>query len=344
MLRDASHQQVIQKFSFIKSLNSRKSNRNSQSNPSKLNIDEAFSFQHQKTSTADLAVKTENKANKASAIVATSDTTTTSSISADWYQANPANYELSLAEIIGATSVDSSGGTLATDWLRNALARNSTKRNYLGKVLFALASSYGLFVLWWLFGHQGNRVFSMLRGDQQVVLSKSDVQFIDYMERSLEQIDRQLEAKRAASGKDDIVYVPVYTPTPATPQVPLASSFNSPTPAIPPSQAAPEPLKIPAPPPLPAPTPIEKTEDSPPQNQVATVSEPVPHIPHTLTGILELGEGKSAALVKVQGQTRRVWLGEEINTDGWILESVGDQRAKISYQGQDRFIAVGETF
>ncbi len=335
MLRDASHQQVIQKFSFIKSLNSRKSNQNSQSNPSKLNIDAAFSFQHQKTPTADLAVKTENKANKASAIVATSNTNT-SSISADWYQANPANYELSLAEIIGAAPGDSSDRTLASS--------NSTKWSYLGKVLFALALSYGLFVLWWLFGHQGNRVFSMLSGDQQVVLSKSDVQFIDYMERSLEQIDRQLEAKRAASGKDDIVYVPVYTPTPATPQVPLASSFNNPTPAISQSQPAPEPLKIPAPPPLPAPTPIEKTEESPPQNQVATVSKPILHIPHTLTGILELGEGKSAALVKVQGQTRRVWLGEQINTDGWILESVGDQRAKISYQGQDRFIAVGETF
>ena len=330
MLRDASHQQVIEKFSFIKSLNSRKLNQNSQSDPSKLNIDEAFSFQHQKTSIADSAVKTKNKAKKASAIVTTSETTA-SSISADWYQVNPANYELSLAEIISAASVDSSDRTLGS-------------QSYLGKILFALALSYGLFVLWWLFGHQGSRVLTMLRGDRQVVLSKSDVQFIDYMERSLDQIDRQLEAKRAASAKDDIVYVPVYTPTPATPQVPLASSFNSPTPAIPQSQPAPETLKIPAPPPLPAPTPIEKTEDSHPQNQVAPISKPVPHIPHTLTGILELGEGKSAALIKTQGQTRQVWLGEEINNDGWILESVGDQQAKISYQGQDRFIAVGETF
>ena len=324
MLRDATHRQVIQKFSFIKSLNlSEKSNQNHQSEPNHFNTDEAFTFQHQKTS---------NQSTKASAIVATSDSNT-SSISADWYQTVPTS-GLSLAEVINAASIDS------TDHSR------STKHSYLGKVLFALASSYCLFVLWWLFGHQGNRILTMLTGGKQIVLSKSDVQFIDYMERSLDNIDRQLEAKQEASDKDEVVYVPVYTPAPAPPQVPLAASPSNSTPVIPQSQPVPDPpaLEIPAPPPLPEPMepkPTSLGEDSG-QNQLAAAVKPTRS--HTLTGIIELGEGKSAALVKVQGKTRRVWLGETINTDGWILESVGSQRANISYQGQVRSIAVGETF
>lgn len=57
----------------------------------------------------------------------------------------------------------------------------------------------------------------------------------------------------------------------------------------------------------------------------------------------QLGGDRSAALIKVQGQTRRVWAGEEIN-DGWILESIANQQANISYQGEVRSISVGETF
>ena len=324
MLRDTNHQQVIQKFSFIENLNSRK-NQSSQSEHGNLVTDEAFKFQHQQAAAKqNLIVKTEAKQNQGSMIMPTFDKSST--VTSKPYQPNsPAC--VNLVEAINAAPADSTKHNLATE------------HSYLGKILFALASSYCLFVLWWLFGDQGNRVLIMLSGGKQVLLSKPDVQFIDYMERSLDKIDRQLEAKRTASDKDEIVYVPVYTPTSATPQVPLTASSSSYPPGVPQSEPAPQTLKIPAPPPLPAPTPIAEQSG---QNQIATASKP--DVSHTLIGILELGEGKSAALVKVQGQTRRVWLGEEINTAGWILESVGNQRAKISYQGQVRSIAVGETF
>lgn len=328
MLRDATHQQVIQKFSFIESLSlPGKTKPTPQSEPDKLSPDEAFSFQHRNASPVeDLAVQAEatEQEHQASAIVATSDTAASSSISADWYQI-PSTYELNLAEVINAAAIDSTEPNL------------STKGSYLGKVLFALASGYCLFVLWWLFGHQGNRVLTTLTGGKQVVLSKSDVQFIDYMERSLNNIDRRIEAKQEASGKDEVVYVPVYTPPP-TPQVSTTPSSTT-NPVVPQSQPAPPRVDIPAPPPLPEPLPVEKDLG---QKQLA--AEVKPTTSHTLIGILELGEGKSAALVKVDGQTRRVWLGEAINTDGWILESVGNQQANISYQGQVRSIAVGETF
>lgn len=334
MIRDASHQQVIQKFSFIESLNlSRKVSRSPQSNFGKIDNDRAFTGQQQsKSPEPAYSVETEEKAQD-SVIVASAINSST--ISADWYQADSNAYSLSLAEIVNSVN------SAPENYVDHNQPKNSS---YLGKVLFALASSYCLFVLWWLFGHQGNRVLTMLTGGRQIVLSKSDIQFIDYMERSLNKLDRQLEANREASGNDDVVYVPVYTPTPATSQVPqiatnnlpLTTLSNSNAPAVPPPQA----LKIPAPPPLPAPTSIENNSGQ--ENLTATAIKPP--IQHTLIGILELGEDSSAALIKIGGQTRRVWLGEEVNPDGWILESVGNQRAIISYQGQVRTIAVGETF
>ncbi len=339
MIRDASHQQVIQKFSFIESLNlSRKVTRSTQPNSGKIDTDQTFTGQQQSKSAeqALAAVETEEKA-RASAIVASADSSST--ISTDWYQTDLNAYSLSLAEIVN--SVNSAP--------ENSIDRNQPKNSsYLGKVLFALASSYCLFVLWWLFGHQGTRALTMLTGGRQIVLSKSDVQFIDYMERSLNRLDRQLEANREASGNDDLVYVPVYTPPSVTSQVPHIASNNLPlttlsnsnAPAVPPPQPVPQALKIPTPPPLPAPTSMEN--NSAQENLAATAIKPA--LRYTLIGILELGEDSSAALIKIGGQTRRVWLGEEINPDGWILESVGNQRAIISYQGQVRTIAVGETF
>ncbi|MBE9046341.1 hypothetical protein IQ255_18345, partial [Pleurocapsales cyanobacterium LEGE 10410] len=94
--------------------------------------------------------------------------------------------------------------------------------------------------------------------------------------------------------------------------------------------------------PLPAPTP-SAASSSQSSNAIATGSAE-PTIKHTLMGVLELEAGKSAALIKVKGKTKRVWLGEKINSSGWILESVTNQTATISNQGQVRSIEVGETF
>lgn len=204
-----------------------------------------------------------------------------------------------------------------------------TRRNFLSKLLFALACSYGLFAWWWLFGHQLSKIPLALTGGKQVVLSKSEVQFIDYMERSLAKLERQ-KAKQDAN--DEVVFVPVYTPTPPTSSVPQVAN----TPVAPPQPI--EALKIPAPPPLPAPT----TTDSVIQNEIATAT-PKLAITHTLIGVLELGDNKSAALVKVAGKTRRVEPGGKIS-DGWTLQAVGDRQATISGGGEVRSVSVGETF
>ena len=317
MFRDAGHRQVIQKFSFIQSLDiSRQKNENNQTS-----VDRAATSQLK-----DL--------NSAAMVAATIDTS--------WYgsESDSNSSSLNLAEIVKYSALDNSND-----------AYQPKNHNYLGKILFSLVISYCLFVLWWLFGHQVNQLLTTWAGGKYFTISKSDEEFINYAERSLEVIDRQLETSKAKADKEEqLVYVPVYTPpsTPSLPPVsnlPLTAPSNSAyTPQIP-EPADSEPLKIPAPPPLPPATPIEsESASSPEKEQTNELAAVQPAIKYTLIGILELGANRSAALVKVDGQTKRVWLGEKINNDGWILESVGNESANISYQGQIRSISVGETF
>ena len=301
MTRDTSHQQEIQKFSFIESLNSSQvTNSNAKANGKKSSGDRSVDSQQSRSS-----------------IVSTSDTA--AAIDSSWYSP-PDTERLSLDDLLNSAST-------------TAEPNLALKGNYVGRLLFALACSYSLFVLWWLFGHQLSKISLALTGGKQVVLSKSEVQFIDYMEQSLDKLDRQLEAKKNSS-EDEVVFVPVYTPTPAKPQLPEVISPSKPI-------ALPEPLealKIPAPPPLPEPA---STSNSLVQQEATKPSKPA--ITHTLIGILELSASKSAVLVKVAGKTKRVEPGEKIS-DGWILESVSDRQATISGGGQVRSVSVGETF
>ena len=315
MLRDASQKQVIHKFSFIDSLDIEKLKAQAAKTPA---VD---------ASSPELVTANANS-EQASAIVSTTETAST--IDTNWYQLDSDNYSLSLAEIVKYSAA------------ANVAQERRQERNYIGKILFALATGYCLFVLWWLFGDRGSRVLTAWLGGKQLVLSKSDVEFIDYAERSLSTIERDIADSKEKSGEGDrVVYVPVYTPpapspAPSAANLPLtALPHNTASIPAPAAQSIPEPLKIPAPPPLPEATPIEKEPE-------VAVAKPVSE--STLIGILELAENKSAALIKVEGKTRRIWLGERVNNDGWILESVGDQTANISYQGQVRSISVGETF
>ena len=326
MLRDASHRHTIQKFSFIESLNlSRVQNRSSEN--FQLNTDSVKS--QPQSSLAQTAIEKTETLPKAGALATTTDTATT--IDTNWYQ--PTNdYSLSLAKIL----YDATDSSLVP--IANSQSSASKNNHSLGKILFALACSYCLFVLWWVFGHQSSNLWVSLTGGKNVVLSKSDVEFIDYLGRSLDKVDRDIALNQESNR--EVVYVPVYTPS-ASDRVASNVQSNKPLSSLPSTSIPappPAPLPIPAPPPLPAPTTLANTPT--PHTAIA----PQPQISHALIGVVELGEGSSAALIKVQGKTRRVWVGEEIDADGWTLESVGNQRAKISKAGQVRSISVGETF
>ena len=328
MLRDASQKQVIHKFSFIESLklpqNASVADRVSQ----EIDVDQAFNFVPQANfksvqTQKEVATPNTNIDQQDSALVSTDIKNDTI---AHLPNSDPSG--LDITEIVRHSALN-----YPPD---NYLQKN---HNYLGKILFALACSYCLFVVWWLFGHQGNKFVTHMMGGKHITLSKSDVKFIDSMERSLDTIERELDAKKSDSeAEKQVVYVPVYTPKNHTPTPPQTAAVAQPQPA--PTEA----LKIPAPPPLPEPTSVAENNSPQPSATTGAIAATQPVIEHTLTGILELGPGQSAALVKVNGQTRRFWLGEEISNSGWILDSVTNQTAKINRQGQIRSIAVGETF
>lgn len=347
MLRDASHRQVIQKFSFIHSLNLSRGINRGVNKENKVHGNKVVTLQQEiRTSfaPADLSLLLDQKEQKSSALM----TAATNTWDTNWDESGSNGKDSNLAEITKYSAYP------AADNLGNLTGDSQPKKpHYLGKILFALATSYCLFVLWWLFGHQGSKLLTTWTGGKHITLSKSDVEFIDYAARSLETIERKVEANNADSAEDEkMAYIPVYTPAaaPSLPQVanlPLTTPRNSNSPQTSESTAvaepvpSSEPLKIPAPPPLPPSTPLESNISSASPEKIAAVQ---PTVKSTLIGILELGRDKSAALVKVDGQTRRVWLGEAINNEGWVLESVSNQSASIGYQGQVRSITVGETF
>jgi hypothetical protein len=334
MLRDASQKQVIQKFSFIESLNLSRMIKMADRVAEEIEPDRGFNFipQISLNSSAQIPEK-----------VAVSSTTQSDSASVSTaIKTNP------LANLSNLEASSLNIGEIAKYSALNPTANNNDAptRNYLGKILFALSLSYCLFVLWWLFGHEGSKLITHLMGGKYITLSQSEVKFIDHMERSLDTLDRQLETEKSKSDQEDqVVYVPVYTPSQNTPHIPTPStvvpsgSASTLQPTLPPT---PETLEIPAPPPLPAPASVPNPVTESSTTIESTVTKPIAE--HTLIGILELGAGKSAALVKVNGQTRRFGLGEAISDSGWILESINDQTAQINYQGQLRSIAVGETF
>ena len=337
MLRDASQKQVIQKFSFIEDVDASRGIKTANQQVGdeiEVDVDRAFNFIPQ-TNSASMSVSEESEASKSDK----SDraiATTTNAVKANTLARLTKSdvSELNLAEKIRYSALNYPIGN-----------KVSPKRNYLGKILFALSCSYSLFVLWWLFGHQGIKLVTHLTGGRYITLSQSDVKFIDHLEKSLATLDRELAAEKADSNEDRVMYVPVYTPQNSPPTIPAPVTFSKPQPAsttktgFPPTPPA---LKIPAPPPLPTSTSIPESKSNVASHASDTL-KPVA-IKHTLTGILDLGVGKSAALIRVNGQTRRFWIGEEIGNSGWILESVTNQTAKINDRGRIRSIAVGETF
>ncbi|AKG21632.1 hypothetical protein [Calothrix sp. 336/3] len=102
-----------------------------------------------------------------------------------------------------------------------------------------------------------------------------------------------------------------------------------PKPAIPPA-----PLRVARVPQAPPPAP-----KTPEVTTVATTNQAI----NTLEGLLELG-GKSAALFKINGVTRRIDIGETIGSSGWTLVDVANGEAIIRRNGEVRSIFTGQKF
>jgi hypothetical protein len=219
----------------------------------------------------------------------------------------------------------------------------------LDKILFTLSCIYLIGVGGWLlYKTQGKFAWLFARSHLTQQVSPEELQFLDYMKRSLEVIERKTQANQATetdsnsiarSHSSTLVYVPVYTPSPY-PAIPSQPALLPPVAQIEPPPP-PQPV-LPSPPP-PTPQTSSTPTASPKETSIAAASTNAPLNDYVLVGILELGE-RSAALFKVNGATRRIWLGEKIDDTGWTLKSVSNQQATISFEGKNRSLSIGENF
>lgn len=189
------------------------------------------------------------------------------------------------------------------------------------------------------------------RASNVAPVSQADQEFIAYLQRSLDLVERQefegeppavppipgdsgalpsngANVPGTAIAEDDSqtservterVYIPVYPPNFGTPPTTPSTPTPKPETAI---------------------APLPPTGAMENNNGESTPPAAVP-IAHTLVGLLELGDN-SAALFKIEDTTQRIRLGEMIGSSGWTLVSVSAQQAIIRRNGEVTSIMVGQ--
>lgn len=239
---------------------------------------------------------------------------------------------------------------------------------YLDRIFLIFAGGYLCLIFWWLCLAK-NAMFPLtFLGKNEENITQADADFLDYMKRSLEIIDNKVSKTKILSEKKtaEVGYVPVYTPSsnqkinsslPSSQSNTLQSKDVS-LPLLPPPPPLNQlainppisaiPIKPPAPPveSVPIKTTPAKTVKSTPQtvvNSEIAATSIKPNLNHVLVGVMELNEN-SAALFKINGVTQKIWLGDRIESTGWVLESVANQKATISREGKSLTINVGENF
>lgn len=181
----------------------------------------------------------------------------------------------------------------------------------------------------------------------------ADQEFLGYMQRSLEVLDRKAAVNRQTTA--------VATVPPAAGAPPVGSANLPPVPVPSSSQAGATVLErvyIPVyqPPQVTAAVPGVPLQVAPgsavtvPTAPRAVLPPTVAQVPniapvsnYSLIGILELGD-RSAALFEVNGNPQRVQMGEAIGTSGWTLVAVKNQEAIVRRNGEVRSINIGQRF
>lgn len=149
--------------------------------------------------------------------------------------------------------------------------------------------------------------------------------FLSYVERSLDRLDRVAEANKQVAVLDRSA-----SPTPTTAPAPTVLERVY-IPVYQPPQGL-----NPAPQPALAPTAPASSPSSP---TVAAANTET----HVLIGIMELGS-RSAALFEINGTPQRIQVGEAIGSSGWTLVSIRNQEAVVRQNGNVRSIYVGQKF
>lgn len=244
---------------------------------------------------------------------------------------------------------------------------------YLDKVLFIIACTYLVLVIVWLVSQDKLRIPFVSKPQtpslaQKKELSPSDAEFIAYLERSLETIERKAKAERekpsttapaasvvaipqtAISSTSpappqnaptiiEKIYVPVYPQSQSPQSSSVAGSTSNPNLSTLPPPALPSPQATASP---------SKPSGLIPKSNLSPLSDPgsSPKIEKaglTLVGLLESSD-RSSALFSINGTTRRIAPGEAIATSGWTLVSIQDRIAIVYSNGKTRSLEVGQGF
>lgn len=174
----------------------------------------------------------------------------------------------------------------------------------------------------------------------------TQVEFLEYLRRSLNVISQQVSESAAVPGTTGVPEVSVAL-NPGALGLPPVPNTALPTPGGLPAAAGSinviERVYIPyqAPQAPTAGTSVPYQTAPAPASAGPPVATPAPI--HTLVGVLELGD-RSAALFEIDGVPQRVYIGERIGNSGWSLVSVGNDEAVIRRNGEVRSIYIGQQF
>lgn len=172
-----------------------------------------------------------------------------------------------------------------------------------------------------------------------VPATPEDAEFLDYVQRSLNAIDRRATTNSPLTAAANPPTGDL--PTVSIPGSPTAGNGTNPERVYIPVYQAPQVSA--ANPPAVATTPTPSTDTATAPSPPATVPNIAPSTNHVLVGLLELGE-RSAALFEVNGTVQRIYVGESIGSSGWALVSVSNEEAIVRRNGDVRSIYIGQRF
>ena len=264
--------------------------------------------------------------------------------------ADPSAKALALAET-PAEDGSESGSLVSPDAAPNSRVE-APQKSRLGKLFDRFLMTTTVFSL---LGILGFVIYSYQRGADWLNLatntgtetapSQSDVEFLEYLDRSLEviakKVERNAESEASVDPIPDVSVLPASPPLlpPLTP-APTAGGLMNPSPG---RVNVIERVYIPYQTSQPSVPQIPQTAQVPQGTTLPQAQPPLPATSHVLVGLLELGD-RSAALFEINGVSQRVYLGEPIASSGWSLVSVSSDEARIRRNGEVRSIYIGQQF
>jgi peptidoglycan hydrolase-like protein with peptidoglycan-binding domain len=189
------------------------------------------------------------------------------------------------------------------------------------------------------------------------VSPSADQEFLQYMQRSLDVIDRKAAMEQQFA--QGISPSPASSNPPALPTLPTVPVPGTPpqstVAAMPPIERVYIPVYQPPQGTTPAPTlqpsAVPNTPAAPASGATAVApTRAIPNIapgatPYTLVGVFESSDPtRSAALFEGNGTTQRIYVGEAIGGSGWTLVSVENNEAIVRRNGEVRSIYAGQQF